>query len=118
MARGGRLRSRFALPLEPAVAVEGRAVRGRPGPSYVRKTPMRGAVIHAPGDVRFETLGDPKILMLDDRRATPCEVHEDGRASLIQVHEPRVVRRESPCDPRMPDESARRAGSSKPQAQR
>lgn len=38
---------------------------------------MRGAVIHAPGDVRFETLDDPKILHPTDaiiRTAVTCTV--------------------------------------------
>ncbi|MET9450400.1 zinc-dependent alcohol dehydrogenase family protein [Streptomyces cinerochromogenes] len=41
---------------------------------------MRGAVIHAPGDVRFETLDDPKILMPTDaiiRTAVTCVCGSD-----------------------------------------
>jgi threonine dehydrogenase-like Zn-dependent dehydrogenase len=41
---------------------------------------MRGAVIHAPGDVRFETLGDPKILRPTDaiiRTAVTCVCGSD-----------------------------------------
>ncbi|MFF4492014.1 zinc-dependent alcohol dehydrogenase family protein [Streptomyces sp. NPDC001544] len=41
---------------------------------------MRGAVIHAPGDVRFETLGDPKILKPTDaiiRTAVTCVCGSD-----------------------------------------
>ncbi|WP_406177100.1 zinc-dependent alcohol dehydrogenase family protein [Streptomyces sp. NBC_00996] len=41
---------------------------------------MRGAVIHAPGDVRFETLGDPKILQPTDaiiRTAVSCVCGSD-----------------------------------------
>ncbi|GGS81280.1 zinc-dependent alcohol dehydrogenase family protein [Streptomyces cinerochromogenes] len=41
---------------------------------------MRGAVIHAPGDVRFETLADPKILMPTDaiiRTAVTCVCGSD-----------------------------------------
>ncbi|GGW55244.1 IMP dehydrogenase [Streptomyces lucensis JCM 4490] len=41
---------------------------------------MRGAVIHAPGDVRFETLGDPKILQPTDaiiRTAVTCVCGSD-----------------------------------------
>jgi threonine dehydrogenase-like Zn-dependent dehydrogenase len=41
---------------------------------------MRGAVIHAPGDVRFETLADPKILQPTDaiiRTAVTCVCGSD-----------------------------------------
>ncbi len=41
---------------------------------------MRGAVIHAPGDVRFETLDDPKILQPTDaiiRTAVTCVCGSD-----------------------------------------
>ncbi|MER7541050.1 alcohol dehydrogenase catalytic domain-containing protein, partial [Streptomyces sp. NPDC097704] len=41
---------------------------------------MRGAVIHAPGDVRFETLDDPKILHPTDaiiRTAVTCVCGSD-----------------------------------------
>jgi len=39
---------------------------------------MRGAVIHAPGDIRFENLEDPKIL----------KPREAGRAAVPPAHRP------------------------------
>ncbi|MFF2330690.1 MULTISPECIES: zinc-dependent alcohol dehydrogenase family protein [unclassified Streptomyces] len=55
---------------------------------------MRGAVIHAPGDVRFETLDDPKILRPTDaiiRTAVTCVCGSDlwpyrGLEPIGEVH--------------------------------
>src|SRR4051812_47825295 len=62
-SRDGSLRfsclpSRVRLDIEQPSQIPGCGSR----PLYQRKHPiMRGAVIHAPGDVRFETLDDPEI---------------------------------------------------------
>ncbi|MFE0631655.1 zinc-dependent alcohol dehydrogenase family protein [Streptomyces sp. NPDC058864] len=55
---------------------------------------MRGAVIHAPGDVRFETLDDPKILKPTDaviRTAVTCVCGSDlwpwrGLDATVEAH--------------------------------
>ncbi|GAA4837480.1 zinc-dependent alcohol dehydrogenase family protein [Kitasatospora terrestris] len=57
---------------------------------------MRGAVIHAPGDVRFETLDDPKILKPTDaiiRTAVTCVCGSDlwPWRGLDAVDEPRPM---------------------------